>query len=109
MLLGPFSRANQPFFFRVPTPENDRALRFPARLQQLADAVYRLQHRRRSAVRVHRTIDPRVSMITRDHPLIGQLRSPHSANHVPDGAELIVLFETHSHFHRPRTHVIGER
>src|ERR1043165_6216133 len=38
-LFGPFSRADESIFFRVPTAKNDRATRLPTLLQQLAEAA----------------------------------------------------------------------
>src|SRR4051794_22563109 len=43
VLLGPFGGTEQAFFLSIPAGENYRALRFPSALQQLTDAMNRLQ------------------------------------------------------------------
>src|SRR6266571_9210 len=104
----PIRRTDQTLFFAVPTTDNDRAFRLPTRFQQLADPVYSLEHCRGAAVGIDGTVRPRVTVITRDHPLVGQLATAHAPDHVPDGAEPIILLQMHFHLHRPRSHVIGE-
>ena len=108
VLLGPLRGTHQAFFLTVPTAKNHGALRLPSRFQQLADSVYRLQHRGRSAVRIDRAIDPRIAMVARNHPLARQLAATHAADHIPQSAELIILLEVHLHPYRSRPNVIGK-
>src|SRR5580658_8764043 len=109
MLLGPLSGADQSFFFAIPTAENHRALRLPARLQQFADSVHAFEHRRGAAIGVDCTVNPRVPMIARNHPLVRKLAASHPADDIPESAVLIILLEMHLHPHRSRSHVVGER
>ena len=99
MLLGPLCGTHQAFFFAIPARKYHRALRLPARFQQLTSSVYGFEHRCRATVGVDRTVDPRIA----------KLPAPHSANHIPESAELIILLEMHLYPHRPRPHVISER
>src|SRR5271155_2473186 len=108
MLLGPLGGTDQSFFFAIPTAENHRALRLPTRLQQLAHSVHGFKHRRRAAVRVDRTVYPRVAMIAGDNPFVGKLAAAHPADDIPQSAELIILFEMHLDANRSRSHVVGE-
>ena len=108
VLLGKLGRADQAFFFRIPTGEDQGALGTPSGLQQLSDAMHRFQLRGGAAVGIDRAIHPGIAMIAGDHPLVGKLRSVHHANHVPDGHVVIVQLDRHVHLHRSRTDVIGE-
>src|SRR5579864_4036412 len=108
MLLAPFSRTDQSLFFPIPAADNYGPLRLPARFQQFAKSVHRLQHSRRAAVRVDGAVYPGITMIARKHPFIGKLTATHPPDHIPNGAELVILFEMHLHLHRTRPHVIGE-
>src|SRR5580692_346051 len=109
MLLAPFGGSDQTLFFSVPASENDRPLRPPARFQQFAQPVYGLQHRRCAAVRVNRSVHPGVAVIARDNPFVGIFTSAHSPNHIPNSAELVILFEMHLHFYRTGPQVISKR
>ncbi len=71
--------------------------------------MHRLEHGGGAAVRIHRSVHPRVAVIAGDDPLIGRNRSAHFANHVPDGAELVILLQVQLYFRRPGTDVISKR
>src|SRR5437870_1754804 len=109
MLLYPLSGADQAFFFAIPTAKDQCPPGFPSRLEQFADAVHRFQHGRRTAVGIHRSVDPCVAMISCDDPFVRQFTSAYAANNVPERAELIVLFEMHLHSYRARTDVVSKR
>ena len=109
MIFAPLGGTDQSFLFRVPASDHNRPLGLPARLQQFAQPVHRLQHRRRAAVRIDRSIHPGIAMIARHHPLVGRRRSPNFANDIPNGAELVVLLKVHLHFRGTGTDVVSKR
>src|SRR5258707_6756423 len=48
-------------------------------------------------------------MISCNDPVVGQFATAHTADHVPQSAELIILLEVHLHARRPRPYVVGKR
>ena len=70
---GPFSRAEQPWFFAVPEAVNNGAIRLPALLQQFPQRARLLHFRTRSRDGIARAVDPRIMMIAADNPFIGIL------------------------------------
>src|SRR5438876_10438793 len=105
----PFCRADQSFFFRVPTAEDNRALRLPPRLQQFTNAVCCLKHGSRTAIGIDGSIHPGIAMIAADHPFVRKLAAADVADYVPNCAVLIILLEVHPYFRWPWANVIRER
>jgi hypothetical protein len=91
VLLHPLGRADEAFFFGVPTAEDDGALGPPALLEQRADAVDGFEHGGGAAVGVDRAVDPGVAMVAGDDPVVGVLGAFDFADDVPDDAALVVL------------------
>ena len=71
VLLDPLGRAEQPRLFAVPRRVDDRALRPPALLQQLAERARLLELRRHAADRIAGAVHPRVVMVAADDPFVG--------------------------------------
>ena len=94
MALHPLRRSDQTFFFGVPGAYFDGPLWFPTLLQELAQTMYGLEHCSRAAVRIDCAVDPRVAVIACDHPVV-RLFANDGSNHIPDGAQLVILFEVH--------------
>ena len=109
MLLPPFCRADQSLFFRIPTAEDNRALRLPPRLQQFTNAVCCLKHGSRTAIGIDGSIHPGIAMISADDPFVRKFVAADFADYVPNCAVLIILLKVHLHFRRTRTDVISER
>src|SRR5882757_890577 len=84
VLFAPLRRAHQTLFLSIPTSEDDRALGLPSLLQQLADAMHRLQHRSRSAIGIDCAIHPCIPVIAGYHPRIWLLGPSYLADHIPD-------------------------
>ncbi len=102
MIFDPFGGADEAFFFRVPAADDDGALRLPARLEQGAEAVDRLEHGRGAGVGIDGAVDPGVAVIAGDDPVVflGGVAAGDGADHVPDDAEPGVLLEVHVHLDR---------
>src|ERR1700704_5340358 len=71
--------------------------------------MHGLEHRGGAAVGINRAIHPRIAMVARNHPLFRQLAPRYATDHVPERAELVVLFEVHLQLRRTWSNVIGER
>ncbi len=65
LLLNPFGRAHEAFFFGIPTARNYGAARTPALMEQSAE-VNGFKHGGGSAGGIDRAIDPRVAVIADD-------------------------------------------
>ena len=98
MFLGPLSRPDQAFLFRVPAAKHQRPARLPTLRQQHTNAMHRLQHGHGAAPGVDGAKHPRVAMIAGNHPLIGKLRTRDLADHVPHRAFRVVHLEPHVDF-----------
>src|SRR5438105_480876 len=71
--------------------------------------MYGFQHCGRTAARIDRAIHPGVAVTASHDPIVGQLASPDSANHIPDGPVLVILLEVNLDANRTRPEVISER
>ena len=114
MLLHPLGRTDKSLFFSVPRSDHNLSLRLPSLLQQLAQAVYRFQHGRRSTVWIDRSVDPGIAMISRHHPVLflGGIGSVDRSDDVPDRSKLRLLLQVHMHCHllstRCTSQVVGK-
>ena len=95
VLLGPLGRADEAFFFGVPTGDDDGAGGLPALLEESAEAVDGFEHGGGAAVGVDGAVDPGVAMIAGYDPIVGVVGAGNGADDVPDGAEGNVLIEMH--------------
>src|SRR5215472_17905498 len=59
--------------------------------------MYGLQHGDGAASRVYGAIDPGIAMIARHDQRLGPRIPTHGANHIPNGAELVNLFQVQLH------------
>ncbi len=98
MFLRPLRRTDQALFFRIPAAKVEGAARLPSLRQQTADAVDGFQHGRSPTGGIDSPIDPGVTMIPGDHPLIRKFAAGDFANHVPHRALRVVHLEAHVHF-----------
>src|ERR1700730_8180272 len=109
MLLAPFGGTDESFFFGVPTADDNGSLRLPAGLHKFTQTMCRFQHCRSPAVWIDGSIDPRVTMASCDYPFIRRRCPGNFTDHIPDGAELVILLEMHPYFRWARTYVISKR
>src|SRR4030095_11168402 len=93
MLLDPFGRAEQALLFAVPCRIDDRPLRTPAALRKLCDGACFFHHRYLAARRIFCAVDPRITMIAADYPLIGSFASGHLRDDVVNRYCVPVEFE----------------
>ena len=108
-MLGVLGGADQALFFGVPTGKHHGAPGTPSGFQQFANAVHGLQHGRRAAAGIGGAKHPGIAMIAGNHPLLGILRAPQGADHVPDGPQAVILRQVQADFGRSGTNVIGKR
>src|SRR6266851_3033539 len=71
--------------------------------------MYGFQQCSRTAAGIDRAIHPGVAMAASHDPIVWQLTSSDSANHIPDGPVLVILLEVNLDANRPRTEVVCER
>ena len=109
--LDPLGRAHQALFFGIPARNHDATLGLPSLLQQVAQPMHSLEHRSGAAIQIDRPIDPRVAMISGNDPIFLLLRicAIDCADHIPDGAQLVVLHQVHVNLHCARpAEMVGE-
>ena len=109
MGLRPLRRAEESRLLTVPARIHQRALRAPAAPDQRTDRLGFAEHRHLPRERIPGAVDPAVTMIAADHPLIRTLRPADLRNHVVEGLEAPVRADRKVHLRRPRSEVIGDR
>ena len=73
--------------------------------------MHGLKHAGGSAVGVDSAVDPRIAMIADNDPVLRIIGAFNPADHIPDGAALVVLLgnEMHAHAAGPKVIAEGER
>src|SRR5689334_4793716 len=82
MRLDPFRRAEQSRLLPIPRRIDDRALRPPPLLPELAERASFFQFGDETRDRILRAVDPGVVVIAANHPLIGLARAGELGDHI---------------------------
>ena len=107
--LGPLGRAEQHRLLAVPRAVDDRALRAPALLAQLAERPRLLEQRHEAGDRVLGAVHPRVVVVAAHDPLVRELRAGDARDHVVHGLDVPVERDLQVHLRRARPDVVRDR
>ena len=108
MRLRPLGGAEQAGLLAVPHTVHDGALWLPSLLNELGESA-RLFHQGDGARdRIVRAVNPRVVVISANHPLIRIRGARDARDHVVERFEVPVERQLQVHLRRTRAHVIGE-
>ena len=107
--LHPFGGAEQRRLLAVPRGVDERALRLPSLLHELAHRARFLELRDEAGERVFRAVHPAVVMVAAHDPLIGILRTRNLRDHIVDRFETPVERELQVHARRTGAEAISDR
>ncbi len=109
MGFGPLRGPHQARLLAIPAGIHQRASWSPTGLEQGADGARLGELGDHACQRIPRAFDPGVVMVAADDPLIGEVDTFESGNHVVDGLQAPLGLDQQVDFCRPRSEVIGER
>src|SRR5258707_6889958 len=105
--LDPLCRSKQSRLLSIPRGVDDRSLRPPSLRIQSAECARLLELADESGDGILRAIDPRIVMISADHPFICFCGSRNLCDYIVDRLETPVRFDSHVHFCGPRAESVG--
>ena len=106
---GPFRRAEQRRLLAVPRAVDDRALRLPSLLEELAVRARLLELRRQPADRIAGAVHPAVVVIAAHDPLVGERAARDLRDHVVGRHDVPSRLHDEVHRRRAGADAIGDR
>ena len=109
VVLDPLGRAEQRLLLAIPCGVDQRPLRAPSLLCELAKRARFLEDDRHAGTGITRTVDPRVVVVAANHPFVRIGRPLHPRDDVVNRHAVPVECELQVHTRRAGTEVIGDR